>query len=112
MDKWRGSIRQELTKAEYHEQVMMWDFPLLLSTQEQKRLRVKVQEERRRFEDREGMKDPRQWESNWTIEMPWNLSWVRRKWGEEGQYSEKVAGSMEANGSEELLGQENYKEID
>lgn len=59
VDKWRGSIRQELTKAEYEEQVVMQDFPLLLSSQEQKRLRVKVQEERR-FEDREGMKDPRQ----------------------------------------------------
>lgn len=58
VDKWRGSIRQELRKAEYDEQVMMRDFRLLLSSQEQKRLRVKVQEERRRFEDREGMKDP------------------------------------------------------
>lgn len=35
----------------------MRDFWLLLSSQEQKRLRVKVQEERR-FKDREGMKDP------------------------------------------------------
>lgn len=57
VDKWRGGIRWELRKAEYVEQVMMGDFWLLPSSQEQKSLKGKVQKGERSLKTTEGMKN-------------------------------------------------------